>query len=184
MVGCTALEAQQSPDPSIFCTWWEGSSSLPGLVPSSDTGNSESLVGITPSDSDAMITYQVDEFIHTWSMEQFVANSHIYQGFICKVSSLNHFPLEPGCEGYSFLDQTIAGVEQGLDSNRIDSIMTLELDASFDETDVIASSFSSGFPQWLSTGFDTSKLQLFKLWCQAGELFHLCLWPPRCKYWN
>ena len=66
---------------------------LTGLVPSSDTVDSESVVGIKPGDTGLLIGYQVDEFTHTWSAEQFVACSHIYPGFTGKVSSLTNFPL-------------------------------------------------------------------------------------------
>ena len=79
------------------------------------------------------------------SAEQFIACSHIYSGFIGKVLSLNHFPLEPGCEDYSFLDQAFADFEQGLESILTDSIKTSELDTSFDEPEVITSSVSPGF---------------------------------------
>ena len=44
----------------------------------------------------------------------FVACSHIYPGVSGKVSSLTHFPLEPGCEDYAFLDQAVADFKQGL----------------------------------------------------------------------
>ena len=91
-------------------------SSFPGLVPSDDTANSECVMGIKPGDSGVVIGYQVDEFTCTWSAEWFVACSHIYPGFTGKVSSLTHFPLEPGCEDYAFLDQTVADFKQGLDS--------------------------------------------------------------------
>ena len=90
--------------------WWEGSS-FPGLVPSDDAANSESVMGIKPGDSGVVIGYQVDEFTHTWSAEQFVAHSHIYPGFTGKVLSLTHFLLEPGCEDYAFLDQAVADFE-------------------------------------------------------------------------
>ena len=102
--------------------------------------DSESVMGIKPGDSGEVIG-----FTHTWSAEQFVAHSHIYPGFTCKVSSLTHFPLEPGCEDYAFLDQAVAEFEQGLDSILIDSLRTPELVTSLDEPDVITSSFSSGF---------------------------------------
>ena len=71
-------------------------SSFPGLVPSDDAVNSDSVLGIKPGDSSVVIGYQVDEFTCTWSAEQFVAHSHIYPGFTGKVSSLTHFPLETG----------------------------------------------------------------------------------------
>ena len=74
---------------------------FPGLVPSDDVVNPDSVMAIKPGDSGVVIGYQVDEFTHTWSAEWFVACSHIYPGFTGKVSSLTHFPLEPGCEDYA-----------------------------------------------------------------------------------
>ena len=148
-------------------------SSFPGLVPSDNTVDSESVMGIKPSDSCVVVGYQVDEFTHTWSAEQFVACSHIYPGFTGKVSSLTHFPLEPGCEDYAFLDQAVADFKQGLDSILTDSLETLELDTSLDEPDVITSSVSSRFLCLVSTLSDNSKLHLapsnlsHKLWSQA-----------------
>ena len=153
----------------------EGSSIL-GLAPADDTVNSESVVGIKPGDSGVVIGYQVDDFTHTWSSKLFVVHSHIYTGFRGKGSSLNHFPLKPGCEDYSFIDQAVADFEQGLDSILTDYITIQELDTSFDEPDVISSSFSLGFLHSVSTISDTSKPQLapsirsHKLWCQARTL--------------
>ena len=69
-----------------------------------------------------------------------MAHSHIYPGFTGKVSLLTHFPLEPGCEDYTFLDQAVADFEQGLDSILTDSIKMPELDTSLDEPDAITSS--------------------------------------------
>ena len=151
-------------------------SSVPGLVPTNDTVDSESAVGIKPGDSDAVIWYQADEVTCTWSVEWCVAYSHIYPGFTDKVSWLTHFPLEPGCEDYSFLDQAVADFEQGLDSIVTDSIKTPELDTSLDEPYTITSSVSFGFLCSVSTISDTSKLQLVarigchKLWYQARAL--------------
>ena len=133
-------------------------SSFPGLVQSDDTVNSESVMGIKPGDSSMVIGYQVDEFTHTWSAEQFVAHSHIYPGFTGKVSLLTHFPLEPGCGDYAFLDQAVADFEQGLDSILNDSLEKLELDTSVNEPDVIPSLVSSGFLCSVSTLSDNSKL--------------------------
>ena len=62
-------------------------SSFPGLVPSSDTVDSESVMGIKPGGSGVVIGYKVDEFTSTWPAEQFVAHSHICPGFTGKVSS-------------------------------------------------------------------------------------------------
>ena len=107
-----------------------------------------------------MILYQVDEFACTWSVEQYVTHSHIYPGFMGMVSSLNHFPLEPGCKDYSFLDQGVAEFEQGLDSILTDSIERLELATSMDELGVFTSSISSGSLHSFSNISDTSRLQL------------------------
>ena len=149
-------------------------SSFPGLLPSDDVTNSESVVGIKPG---VVIGYQVDEFTHTWSAEQFVAYSHIYPGFTGKVSSLTHFPLEPGHEDCAFLDQALPDFEKGLDSILTDSLETLELDTSLDEPDAVTSStVSSGFLYSVSTLSDNSKPQLapsictHKLWSQARAL--------------
>ena len=73
-------------------------SSFPGLVPSNDTVDSESTMGVKPGDSGVVMGYQIDEFTCTWSAEWFVSGSHIYSGFSGKVSSLTHIPLEPCCE--------------------------------------------------------------------------------------
>ena len=123
-----------------------------------------------------MVGYQVDEFSCTWSTEQFVAHSHVPLVFTGKVLSLNHFPLEPGYEDCSILDQAVAYFEQGLDSFLADSIETLEIDRSFDEPEVITCSACSGFLCLVSTGSDTSELPLalgiryHKLWCQVRSL--------------
>ena len=133
-------------------------------------------MGIKPVDSSVVIGYQVDEFTHTWSAEWFVTCSCIYPGFTGKVSSLTHFPLEPRCEDYAFLDQAVADFKHGLDSILTDSLETLELDTSLEEPDAITSSVSSGFLHLVSTLSDNSKLQLdptiwtHKLWCQARAL--------------
>ena len=123
-----------------------------------------------------VIGYQVDEFTRIWSTNLFVAHSLIYPGFTGEVSSLTHFPLEPGCEDYSFLDQAMADFEQGLDSILTNALETPELDTSLDEPDAVTSSVSSGFLNLVSILSDNSKLQLApsirfnKLWCQARAL--------------
>ena len=176
MVGHPALGAQQSqpiPLPSLHDG--EGSS-CPGLVPSDDMVDSESVMGAKPGDSGVVIGYQVDEFTCTWSAQWFVTCSHIYPGFPGKVLSLTHFPLEPGCEDYAFLDQALADFKQGLDSILTDSLEIPELHTSLDEPDVITSSVSSGFLRLVSTLSNNSKLQLAasiqtcKLWCQGRAL--------------
>ena len=150
-------------------------SSFPSLVPSDDMVDSESAVDIKPGDSGVVIGYQF-EFTHTWSAEWFVAHSYIYPVFTGKVSSLTNFPLEPGCEDYSFLDQAVADFEQGFDSILTNSIETLGLDTSLDEPDAITSSVSCRFLCLVSTISDNSKWQLalsirsHELWCQARAL--------------
>ena len=47
-------------------------SSFPGLVPSDDAVDSDSVLAIKPADSSMVIGYQVNKFTHTWSAEQFV----------------------------------------------------------------------------------------------------------------
>ena len=168
------MESHLIPPPSLHDG--EGSS-FPGLVPSDDAVNSEPVMGIKPGDSSVVIGYQVDEFTSTWSAEQFDACSHIYPGFTGKVSSLTHFPLEPGCEDYAFLDQAAADFKQGIDSILTDSLKTSELDTSLDEPDaVIYSSVSSGLLHLVCTLSDNSmpqlalSIQIHKLWCQARAL--------------
>ena len=123
-----------------------------------------------------VIGYQVDEFTCTWSAEWFVAYSYMYPGIMDKLSSLTHFPHEPGCEEYSFLDQAIWDFEEGFDSILTDSARTLGLNTFLDEHDVITSSFSSAFLHSGSPASDTFKPQLassirsFTLWCKAGGL--------------
>ena len=114
---------------------------------------------LKPGDSGVVIGYQVDEFTRTWSAEQFVACSHINPGFTGKVSSLTHFPLEPGCEDYAFLDQAVVDFEQGLDSILTDSLETPDLDTSMQESDAVTSSVSSGLLHLVSTISDNSKPQ-------------------------
>ena len=175
--------AESHPIPPHSLHGGEGSS-FPGLGLSDDTVNSESVMGIKPGDSSMVIGYQVDEFIHIWSAEWFLAHSHIYPGLTGKVLSLTHFPLEPGCEDYSFQDEAVADFEQGLDSILTNSLETPELDASLDEPDAVPSSVSSGFLHSVSTLSGNSKLQLapsissHELWCQARLFLNLCLWLP------
>ena len=99
-------------------------------------------MGIKPGDSGVMIVCQVDDFTCTHSAECFITQSHLYPGFTGKVSSLTHFPLEPGCEDYSFLNPAVKDFEYGLDSFFTDSVNTPELEVSFDEAVAIPSSVS------------------------------------------
>ena len=164
-------------------------SSFPCLVPLDDTVDSESVMGVKPCDSSLVIGYQVDEFTCTWSSEWFVACSNIYPGFTGKVSSLTHFPMEPGCEDYAFLDQAVADFEQGLDSILTDSLETLELNTSLDEPDIITSSVSSGFLHsvpFLIILSHSLLLALELINCGARLWLFLpqCFWLPRCQHLN
>ena len=109
------------------------------LVWPNKTGNSESY-GHQTWQSGVVIVYQVYEFTHTWSAEYFVSQSHIYCGFTGNVSTLTLIPFEPGCKDNLFLDQTVADVAKSWFHPP-----WLELDASFYEPDVMASSVSLGF---------------------------------------
>ena len=164
-------------------------SSFPGLIPSKDMLDSESVMGIKPDDSGVVIGYQVDGFTHAWSAEQFVVHSHIYARFTGKVSSLTLFPLEPGCEDYSFLDQVVADFEKGLDSILTDSIEMPELDTSLDDPDALKSSDSSGFLHSILFLILLNcnlllALGLINCGARLGCFLHLCLWLPRCQHLN
>ena len=90
--------------------------------------NSKSVVGIEPGNSGMVIGYQVDESIHlvSWVLHR---NDHTDTQVHGQVSVLNQFPIEPGCEDYSFLDKCVKDIEHCLDSVLKDSVNTLELDA-------------------------------------------------------
>ena len=165
-------------------------SSFSGLVPSDDMVDSESAVDIKPGNFGVVAGYQIDAFTCTWFAEQFLAHSHIFPGFTGKMSSLTYFPLKPGYEDYSFLDQAVADFEQGLHFILNNSIKTPELDTSLDMPDAITSSVSSGFLPSISTISDNSKLQLFLAFglinygARLGPFLHLCPWLPRCQHLN
>ena len=95
-----------------------------------------------------------------WLPEHFIAVSHIYPGFLGKLSTLTHFPLKLGCEDYSFLDQTVKDFKHGLDIILMDFVDTPKLDASFGEADPMPSSVSLGILHLVSTISDTSRPQL------------------------
>ena len=101
--------------------------------------STQSVVGIKPVDSGLVIGCQVDKFTCTWLVEHFIAWSHIYPGFMGKVSTLTHFPLTWGWEVYSFLDQAFEAFVYGIYSILTDSADTPELDASFDEAEAMPS---------------------------------------------
>ena len=87
------------------------------------------MLDMKPGDSGMVIGYHVDEFTQIWLVEHFVAQLPIYPGFTGIMVSLTHFPLELGCEDYSFLDQAIVHFEQGPDFIITDSIETPVMDA-------------------------------------------------------
>ena len=76
-----SIESHLIPLPSLHDG--EGSS-FPGLVPSDDAVDSDSVMGIKPGDSGVVIGYQVDEFTCTWSAEQFVACSTFILGSLAR----------------------------------------------------------------------------------------------------
>ena len=73
---------------------------------------------------------------------------------------LSHFPLEPGCEDYFFLDMAVEDFMHGHDSILMESTDITELDASFDEDNGMPSSVSLGFLCLVSTISDNSRMQL------------------------
>ena len=150
--------------------------------------DSESVMGVKPGDSIVVIGYWIVAFTHTWSVEQFVAHSHIYPGFTGKVLSLTHFPLEQGCKDYAFLDQAVADFEQGLDSILTDSLrhwnwtlpwmslMPLHLQSLL--------GFSAQLVPFLII-LSCSLLLAFNLLnCGARLGLFLPLYLPRCKHLN
>ena len=137
--------------------------------------NSKSVVGIRPDDSLVVTGYQVDELTQTWSVECFIAWSHIYPGFMGKVSAITHFPLKPGCQNYTYLDQAVEDTEHDLDSILTDSADIPEIDASFDEADTVPSSVFLWFLCLVSPHSDNFRLQFgpsikCTLWCQDWAL--------------
>ena len=182
-----SIESHPIPLPSLYDG--EGSS-FPCYMPSDDAVNSDSVMGIKPGDSSVVIGYQVDEFTCTWSAKQFVACSHIYPGFTGKVSSLTHFPLEPGCEGYAFLDQAVADFEQGLDSILTDSLETPKLILPWRSLIQLhlqsLLGFSTQLVPFLIIPSNSLLLPFGLVNCEArlGLFLPLCLWLPRCQHLN
>ena len=120
------LDSHPIPPPSIH--GGEGSS-FPGWVLLKEPVDTESVVGMKPSDSGVLIGYQVNQCTHTWSTECFVGHLHVYPGLMGKVSTLTQFPPELECEDYCFLDQAVVDFEQDLDSIFIDFGETPKLNA-------------------------------------------------------
>ena len=61
--------------------------------------DAKSLVGVKSGYSGVIIGYK---FSCMSLAEHFIAQSHIYAGFMGKMSTLTHFLFETGCEDYSF----------------------------------------------------------------------------------
>ena len=107
------------------------------------------------------------------------------------MSSLTHFPLEPGREDYTFLDQAVADFKEGLYSILTDSLETLELDTSLEEPDAIfclqsVLGFSTQLVPFLII-VSCSLLLAFELincGARLGLFLPLCLWLPRCQHLN
>ena len=81
------------------------------LVPSSDTVKLITMVGIRHGDSSVVIRSQAAECTLIWLKECFIAQLHIYLGFMGKVSIYTHWPLESEYENYSSLDQAVTDFE-------------------------------------------------------------------------
>ena len=80
MVGHTALVVgRESPDPCTCPAWWEGSL-FPGFVPSYDTVNSDSVMGIKPCDS-----LQVGDWVSGW----WVCSHQVCRAFCCLFPGLS-----------------------------------------------------------------------------------------------
>ena len=93
-----------------------------------------------------VIGNQVNEFTsHLVSRTLHSLITHFYPGFKSKVSILTHFSLELACEDFYFLDQAVVDFENGLDSILTGSVNLLEQNASFDETNAMLYSVSSGY---------------------------------------
>ena len=69
------------------------------------------------------------------------------------MSTLAHFPLEPGCEDFTFLGQVVEDLEQSLDSVFLHSIETSELDVFFEESDIFFCALSLWFHYLVITYF-------------------------------
>ena len=74
-IGCAHIfegvaESHLIPLPSLH---GRDGSSFPDSAEPHDTINSESVVGLKPGHSGVVIGYHIDEFTHTWSVEQFTA---------------------------------------------------------------------------------------------------------------
>ena len=119
MMEYTALGAWQSHPslhfPYMVEVFFHGSTAPDDMI------NSKSFIDIKPCDSGMVNGYQVDEFTCTLQQSAFLCNHTFILVSQVKVSTLNHFPLELGCEDYSFLDQAVDDFRQGLDSFLTDS---------------------------------------------------------------
>ena len=90
-----------------------------------------------------------------------------------KVNTLSHFPLEPGCKDYSFLDQAVEALSMVMILSLWTSMDTPELYGSLDEVDAMHSSVSPSFLCLVSTISDAFRSKLafsihsLYLQCQA-----------------
>ena len=134
------------------------------------------MVGVKSGDENSVIGYQVGYVTHTCSEEHFVAWSQISPGLLGKVLSLAHFPTLTSLWRLYLHRPSIKEFEHGPISILIYSVRILELDASFSEPNVIASSVSLGFVCLVCPLSDNSEQQLVpsikyhKIWCQARVL--------------
>ena len=182
-----SVESHLIPLPSLHDG--EGSS-FPDLVPSDDTVNSESVMDVEPGDSGAVIWYQVDEFTHTWSAEQFVVSSHIYPGFTGKVSSLTHFPLEPGVRIMPFWIRLLLTPNKAWTPSSLIHLQHQNSTLPWMRLMPLHLPSLLGFSAWLVPFLiilSCSLLLGFKLincGARLGFFLPLCLWLPRCQHLN
>ena len=163
-----SVESHLIPPPSLHDG--EGSS-FPDLVPSDDVVDSDSVMGIKPGDSGVVIGYQVDEFTHTWSAEQFVAHPHIYPGFTGKVSSLTQ-----GVMIMPFWIRLLLTSNKDWTPSSLIHLRHWNWTLPWRSLVLLHLQYLLGFSTSVTTLSDNSKPQLAssihtcKLWCQARAL--------------
>ena len=97
--------------------------------------NCESVVGMKCGDPGVVIGYQVNVFTYAWSVECFLASSHIYAGFSGSVLTLSH--LNHGVRN-TLWNKLLELLSMVLIPSLL-TAETLELDASLDEADTMPS---------------------------------------------
>ena len=150
----------------------------------------ECVMGIQPGVSGVVIEYQVDEFTHTWSAEQFVAHSHICFGSQVRC---HHYPLSTWTKDWGLFISRPS-------SCRLWAGLGVHPHWFHWDTVVWTHSLMSLMSLLLQSlqGFYTC-LVLFLILlnhslllasdltnysARLGHFISLCLWPPRCQHQN